>query len=432
MTEHTDSERLQEKVRRLHSLIETSAILNSSLDLDEVLRLVLEKAQAVTNAEASAILLYNPGTNKLEFEVALGEKGGLIQSLRPKMTLELGQGIAGTVAQTQQVEWVPDASRDPRVARTVDATTGFVTKNILGGALTIRDRLVGVAEVMNLAQPERIGPDDLEIFGSFCQQVAVAIENARLHKVLLERERERQQLEFASVIQQSFLLSRFPTCPLHRFQVEAKSIPALEVGGDLYDFLSLDADRLTAAIGDVSGKGVPAALFMAKLISDLRFAGQKLGSPEAILRDVNMNLASQARRGMFVSAQYLLLDARTGAVQMSNGGHVPFLWHHRRAGQVEVVDLEGGPPLGILPDATYPETTLSLEHGDSLILLTDGVLECTNRSGEAFGFPRLVEVVGAAGRTEATLIPPILRAVEAFTADGQRHDDLTLVQVHWC
>ncbi len=211
MTEHSESERLQEKIRRLHALIEVSAILNSSLDLDEVLRLVLEKAQAVTNAEASAILLYNPEINKLEFEVALGEKGGLIQSMRPKMTLELGQGIAGAVAKSRRAEWVPDAARDPRVARTVDATTGFVTKNILGGPLTIRDRLVGVAEVMNLAHPERIGPDDLEIFTTYCQQVAVAIENARLHKVLLERERERQQLEFAAVIQQSFLPERFPT-----------------------------------------------------------------------------------------------------------------------------------------------------------------------------------------------------------------------------
>jgi sigma-B regulation protein RsbU (phosphoserine phosphatase) len=213
--------------------------------------------------------------------------------------------------------------------------------------------------------------------------------------------------------------------------VEAKSIPASAVGGDFYDFLLLDPDRLTAAIGDVSGKGVPAALFMAKLISDLRVVGQKLGSPEAILGEVNLDLTTQARRGMYVSAQYLLLDARSGEVRLSNGGHVPFLWYHRRQEEAEVVDPEGGPPLGILPDATYPEIRLALEHGDSLILLTDGVLECTNASGEAFGFPRLVKAVEAAGRSEAPLIQPILRAVEAFAADGRRHDDLTLVQVSW-
>jgi GAF domain-containing protein len=206
-----DLERLQAKIRRLHGLIETSAIVTSTLDLDEVLRLILEKAQSVANAEASAILLYNPETGRLEFEVALGEKGGLIQSLRPKITLELGQGIAGTVAKTRQVEWVPDAVRDPRVARGMDATTGFVTRNVLCGPMTIRDRLIGVAEVLNLAHPDLCGPDDLEIFETFCRQAAIAIENARFHKVLVERERERQQLEFASVIQQSFLPSQFPT-----------------------------------------------------------------------------------------------------------------------------------------------------------------------------------------------------------------------------
>ena len=214
--------------------------------------------------------------------------------------------------------------------------------------------------------------------------------------------------------------------------MEAKSIPASAVGGDFYDFLPLDSDRITAAIGDVSGKGVPAALFMAKLIGDLRFAGQKLGSPEAILTDLNLELTTQKRRGMFVSAQYLLLHAGTGEARVSNGGHVPFLWYHRQTGEAEVVDLEGGPPLGILPDAAYPETVLTLAHGDSLILITDGLLECSNAFGEAFGFPRLVEVVEASARTEPALIQPILRAVEVFTAEGRRHDDLTLVQVTWC
>lgn len=209
MSDQPDLARLQEKVQRLRALIQTSAILTSSLDLDEVLRLVLEKAQAVANAEASAILLYNPATNKLEFEVALGEEGGLIQCLHPRNTLELGQGIAGTVAKTRRVEWVPDARNDPRVV--MDTTTGFVTRNILCGPMTTQDRLVGVAEVMNLADPERCGPDEMEIFAAFCQQVAVAIENARLHKVLVEREREKQQLEFASVVQQSFLPASFPT-----------------------------------------------------------------------------------------------------------------------------------------------------------------------------------------------------------------------------
>jgi phosphoserine phosphatase RsbU/P len=206
----------------------------------------------------------------------------------------------------------------------------------------------------------------------------------------------------------------------------------LAVGGDFYDFLSLDADHLAAVIGDVSGKGVPAALFMAKLISDLRFAGQALREPERILTGLNRDLAGQSRRGMFVTAQYLLLEAESGAVRVADGGHVPPLWYHCRTGEAEILDLAGGPPLGILSEVDYPGTTLRLEHGDSLLLLTDGVLECTNASGEAFGFPRLIQAIRAAGRDGAAFVQPILDAVEAFSREGKRHDDLTLVQVTWC
>ena len=214
--------------------------------------------------------------------------------------------------------------------------------------------------------------------------------------------------------------------------MEAKSLPALAVGGDFYDVLSLDANHVAAVIGDVSGKGVPAALFMAKLIGDLRFTGQLLRDPAEILTGMNRDLVEQSRRGMFVTAQYLLMDSVSGAVQVADGGHVPLVHYHRRTGEAEVLDLPGGPPLGILSGVVYPGSTLELEHGDSLLLLTDGVLECTNASGEAFGFPRLLEVIRAAGGAGTSLVRPILGAVDAFTRDGDRHDDLTLVQLTWC
>jgi phosphoserine phosphatase RsbU/P len=430
MNEHAELERLQGKIDRLHGLIETTALITSSLNLEDVLRLVLERAQQVARAEASSILLYNAATDRLEFEVALGEKGGVVQALRNKITFAMGQGIVGTVAQTRRPEWVPDATTDPRVARNVDASVGFVTRNILCAPLLVRDRLIGVAEVMNLASPERCGPDDVEIFASFCRQVAIAIENARMHRDLILQERERQQLEFATVIQESFLPARFPTCATHRFQVEAQSIPATAVGGDFYDFPAQTEGWLAATIGDVSGKGVPAALFMAKLISDLRAVAQRHCGPAEILHALNTELAGQSRRGMFVTLQYLLLDATLGAVRVANAGHIPPLWRHAATGAIERCELDGGPPLGILAGVTYPQTTLQLAPGDQLLLLTDGILDVTDAAGQPFGYDRLIAALRAAG--PAPLVASILDEVLAFTVGAPRRDDLTLLALTWC
>jgi sigma-B regulation protein RsbU (phosphoserine phosphatase) len=425
-------ERLEAKIVRLHGLIETAALITSSLDLEDVLRLVLERAQEVAGAEASSILLYNPATERLEFEVALGDKGGVIGALRKKITFALGEGIVGTVARTRTPLWIPDAAADPRVAKQVDSATGFVTRNILCAPLLIQDRLIGVAEVMNLAHPERCGPDEVEIFASFCRQVAMAIENARLHRDLVSRERERQQLEFASVIQRSFLPAHFPTCASGRFQVEAQSLPAQTVGGDFYDFPSRGGDWLAIAVGDVSGKGVPAALFMAKLLSDLRAAAQRHCGPGEVLHALNDLLAGEERRGMFVTLQYLLVDSGSGRVQAANGGHLPLLHYHARSKKATAVDLPGGPPLGILAPAAYPETILTLEPRDRLVLLTDGIPEAANPRGEAFGWNRLAAAVEQVAEGDGPFVERVIEAVVTFTEGGPRRDDVTLLAYQWC
>lgn len=204
------------------------------------------------------------------------------------------------------------------------------------------------------------------------------------------------------------------------------------MGGDFYDFPSQAPDWVALAIGDVAGKGVPAALFMAKLISDLRATAQRHCGPGEILRAMNQELAGQTRRGMFVTAQYLLVNTATGEVLASNGGHVPLLWYHAALGTLEPVLPPGGPPLGILPDMVYPETTLRLSPGDRLVLLTDGVLEVTDPQGNPFGMERLEEAIRAAVAHGGPLIPPILEAVVAFAERGTRRDDLTLLQLLWC
>jgi len=205
-----EAARLERRLRQLASLMEVSVLIGSSLDLSEVLNSVMQKAQDVMDAEASSILLLNERTNKLEFEVALGGGENTLATLRKKITLDLGQGIAGSVALTRAPELIADVAADPRFFRDADKTTGFTTRSMLAAPLIVRDKLVGVAEVINPRGGGRFTTEDLELFATYCRQVAVAIENARLHTVLLERQREQQQLEFAAMVQQSFLPQRCP------------------------------------------------------------------------------------------------------------------------------------------------------------------------------------------------------------------------------
>jgi sigma-B regulation protein RsbU (phosphoserine phosphatase) len=201
---------LKRRLQQLSSLMEVSVLVGSSLDLDEVLNAVMQKAKDVMDAEAASILLLNERTNKLEFEVALGGADNALETLKKKITLDLGQGIAGAVALSRVPELIEDATADPRLFRDADKSTGFVTRSLLAAPLVAHDKLVGVAEVLNPRAGRHFTREDLELFAAYCRQVAVAIDNARLHKMLLQRQREQQQLEFAALVQQSFLPQRCP------------------------------------------------------------------------------------------------------------------------------------------------------------------------------------------------------------------------------
>ena len=202
--------RLKRRLGQLASLMEVSVLIGSSLELTQVLNQVMEKAKAVMNAEVASILLWNERTNKLEFEVAVGESNLPVETLRKKIVLDLGQGIAGAVAVSRVPELIPDAWEDPRFYREADQATGFRTRAMLAAPLVVRDRLIGVAEVINRRGGGAFTAEELDLFATYCRQAAVAVQNARLHTVLLERQRAQQELEFAALVQQSFLPEHCP------------------------------------------------------------------------------------------------------------------------------------------------------------------------------------------------------------------------------
>ena len=416
---------IEKKVEDLRTLIEVSAIISSTLDFCDLMTLVMEKAKGVMGAEACSILLYDKENNKLKFDLALGREEAISDILRKRVTLDMGQGVAGWVAKHQAPLLIKDANTDSRFYQEADRLTGFTTRSLIAVPLVGRSGLIGVAEILNPKDKDFFSDYDLEIFQTLSRQIAIAIENARFHEESVEREKLRQELEIASTIQRSFL----PVSPIFkkdRLMLSAINLSATQVGGDLYDFIELSPNRVGVFIGDVSGKGISAALYMAKVISDFRYIAPQVATPEIALSRLN-SVLSQAPRGMFLTGIYGIVDLSKGNLSLSVAGHPPFLWLTH--GEVRVMNVASGPPLGILP-AEYPSTEISLKKGDRILFLTDGVFEAKDKGGKRIGFEKLVSFVKE-HTGEGNLIQKVVDYVNDFSKGLARTDDLTLVELSW-
>jgi len=410
---------LEKKVEDLRILTEVSAAISSTLDLKELLTIVMEKAKRVMDAEACSILLYNRESNKLEFEVALCNEEGTSDILKKTITLDIGQGIAGWVAEHQEMIIIKDAKSDKRFFQDADKLTGFQTRNLIAAPLIGRRGLIGVAELINLKREDY----DLEILKLLVKQYAIAIENALYHTESLKQERLKQEIEIASTLQKSFL----PESPVFKkgnVVASAVNFPAKQVGGDLYDFIEPAENRAGIFIGDVSGKGVSAALYMAKIISDFRYQAHSAGSPEILMDRLNKVL-SNAPRGMFLTAVYIMVDVLSGEFCVSGAGHPPFLWISGH--EVQVMFVPSGPPLGIIPEE-YPVSCFSLRRGDRLVLLTDGVFEAKDKAGNRIGFDSIVAFVRDHADAE-NIVETLTNYVNEFARGAEQADDLTIVEI---
>jgi sigma-B regulation protein RsbU (phosphoserine phosphatase) len=410
---------IEKKLESFKTLMEVSAIISSTLDLDDLMTLVMEKAKYVMQAEACSILLYNRSTDKLEFEVALCADESISGALKKTISLGMGQGIAGWVAENKRPLVIDDVSKDSRFFGGADRLTGFTTKKLIAVPLIGRGGLIGVAEIINPGRKDY----DMEMFELLCKQFAISIENALYHKESLARERLRQELEIASSLQKSFL-PESPVLTRNGITVSAVNIPASQVGGDIYDFIDTASGKIGVLIGDVSGKGISAALFMAKIISDFRYIAHTTDSPGAVLGRLNSNL-SRTPRGMFLTAIYMVVDASTGSLNISVAGHPPLL--RLSEGRLTVMNMEAGPPLGILP-MEYADSTLTLKKGDRIILLTDGVFEAKNKKGERIGFEDISGFIKDNIREEE-LIGKIVEHVNDFSEGADMADDLTILEL---
>jgi sigma-B regulation protein RsbU (phosphoserine phosphatase) len=248
--------------------------------------------------------------------------------------------------------------------------------------------------------------------------------NARQHARLLKQGRIEEDLALAKKIQRHFLPGQPPRVPGFTFAGVYRA--ALEIGGDYYDFLNLPDNQIGIAVGDVSGKGVSAALCMAKLSSEARYLSVGKTDPAAILTELNAALYRDFTEGMFVTLVFFTLDAASGRVRLANAGHLP-PFVRRSNGVVEKIELKPHPPLGVLQDVEYPQTTFELGPGDTVIAYTDGLNEAFNANQEQFGDARILTTLEEPEIQPDRALESLLLAVETFQDGQPQSDDLTIV-----
>lgn len=294
--------------------------------------------------------------------------------------------------------------------------------------LVSQGELVGLLNLGPRLSEQDYSPDDRRLLNTLATQAAPAVRVAQLVRQqqaeARARERIEQELRIARIIQQTLLPKELPQ--IAGWGVSAYYQPARAVGGDFYDFLPFEDGRLGLVIGDVTDKGVPAALVMATTRSILRTAAQHGDSPGKVLERANDLLCPDIPPKMFVTCLYAILDPSSGRLHYANAGHdLPYQSHHGLAGELRAT----GMPLGLMPGMRYEEKETILAPGDVLLLYSDGLVEAHSPTRDMYGFPRLMSKVGTHAGTGA-LIEFLLNDLTTFTGPGwEQEDDVTLVTV---
>ena len=413
-------------IDKLRMLLDITKKISRSLDLQEVLNLVMDTLDSLIPYDAAGIFLLKCADPS---EVAGGEEPCVFhaEALRgydidemTELHLKLGEGIIGHVALTAEPVISPDVRKDPLYINAREETRSEMVAPIISN-----DEVIGVFDLES-DELDAYSDDDLQVLMMLSSQVAIIIEKVMLHEQLIEKQRLEGQLEVARQVQLELLPPGDPT--LEGFDISAYNFATEEVSGDYYDWVRIYDDQIGLVVADVSGKGVPAALLMAFLRASLRAATHIGYAPHISLAKANYLLWESIERNQYVTAFYAVLDASHRTLAYANAGHNPPLLMDAN-GNVRFMD-SGEVPLGMFRDTRYYEYYLTIEPNEVFLLYTDGVTEALSPGGEEFGRQRLAESVKAARSLSAKeLIAAVHRDVINWTDGRGATDDITFFVV---
>ncbi len=404
-------------VKELSSIVEATKRLNSTLDLAELINIILQIATRQTGAERGTVFLADHERSEIWSLVGLGLE-------QQEIRLPSTKGIAGWVACNGEIVNLEDAYADPRFEPEIDRRLGFRTAGLL--CLPIRNKdsaIIGVLQLLN-KQSGAFTETDERFLDALSSHVALALENAQLHRERLAKQRMERDLELARTIQTRFLPEQPPA--IGGFEIGVSHHASQMVGGDYYDFVQLNPHVLLAVVADVEGKGVASALVMANLQATLRALVGHVHALEKLVASINQMILSDARASKYMSMFVALLDQKRRTLHYINAGHVPPALL-RANGEVTFLE-RGGTLVGLFPDMTYERGTLQLHPGDILVACTDGITEAMDARELEYGRARLVESVERLRNRHAQeIVDEILDDVQRYSRASSYEDDRILL-----
>ena len=417
-TETTSNDR---QIRELNALIELSEAMAHQVELDDLLLTIVGKTTDLMQADRSSLFLYDGETNEMWSKIAegMGTK---------EIRFPVGIGIAGDVAMTGEGSNIEDAYNDARFNQAFDKSSGYRTRSVL--CLPISDNegeLVGVIQVLNKLDGGRFDEHDEQMLAALGSHAVVALQRARLVEAHVEKERMEEALQVAQNIQMGLLPEKAPA--VTGYDLAGFSVACDETGGDYFDYIEFDDGRVGLVIGDVSGHGLGAAMFMASARASLRSLLMSSDDLPQTLARLNNRLCWDMSDEAFMTFFMAILDPSNGTLRYSSAGHEEGIIYRASDGSFDMLESTGL-PLGMMEDMDFPEGPMTImNEGDILLLTTDGVFEAMDVDEEQLGHPRMLDKLKEYAEESSMKITTEIKDLtfEWIGELGTCRDDVTIV-----
>ncbi len=415
----TANKELKHKVQEIKTLYKLSEDATLETDTTKMFMNSIDIISKEFGINRLSIMLLDKNSEVLNIEAAIGIDTDILKDIK----VNVGEQISGIVIKNKESILVENMDADKRFGR--NKRLRYKTNSFVSVPIKFRNKIVGVLNATEKSDGEAFDADDLITFQALSSQIGKSYENIIYYNEYLEKQNIEKELEITKKIQQHVLPKKFPK--IEGIDISAYNIPAKEVGGDFYDYINIEPDVHAFLIADVSGKSLPASMFMAFARSITRVESRNLVSPSRVLEESNKYIFKDSQSGMFVTMFYLVFYTREKLIKFGSAGHNEQLLYDSAKDDFKLLNVKGI-PLGISDDSIYMEASINYRPGDILILYTDGVTEAMNKIGEEFELERLKEVVRKNKDFPAYKIQEnIIKSVNEFAKGMPQFDDITLL-----